>query len=115
MKPKPLFASCLALSLAACAGTMTHMATYGGAARSFAKEGCGQFCWSRHRPASNDEISGASTCEDAAAEAPLKACAASLSAGGKTFVDKKAAQDELETCMASNGWWRITVFITICE
>ena len=61
MKHRNLFAWCLALSLAACAGTMTHMTTYGGAARSFAKEGCGQFCWSRHRPASNDEISGAST------------------------------------------------------
>jgi len=91
------------------------MTTYGGAARSFAKEGCGQFCWSRHRPASNAEISGASTCEDAAADAPLKACAASLSAGGKPLVHKKVAQSELETCMASNGWWRITVFITICE
>lgn len=94
---------------------MAHMTTYKGAAKSFATDDCDQFCWSRHRPESYDEISGADACRDGDAAIALNECVAQLRNSGSLFVDKHPARSELERCMQTKGWWRATVKIVLCE
>jgi hypothetical protein len=115
MRLRPLTLFVLCSVLVACAGTMTHMTTYRGAARSFSTDYCGQLCWSQHQPKSRDEISGEETCQNAAAAPALGECAATLSAANNFFVDKGKARSEIKQCMLAKSWWLVTAFIVICE
>jgi hypothetical protein len=96
--------------LSCCAGNMKHMTTYQGAADSFAKDACGQFCWSQEKSKSGREF-----CSNSQASAPLQECVAQLRAAGPLLVDKQLAQTQLQTCMQEKQWWRITAFIIICD
>lgn len=115
MHLKSLALLVLCLVLVACAGTMTHMTTYRGAARSFSTDYCGQFCWSKHQPKSADEISGEDVCQNDAAVPALTECAGKLAASGSLFVDKAHARSEIEQCMQTEGWRLVTAFVIICE
>ena len=105
----------LCFVLAACAGTMTHMTTYRGAATSFSTDYCGQFCRSKHQPKSADEISGEEVCQNDPAAPALTECASNLAANGSFFVDKAQARSEIEQCMQNEGWRLVTAFVVICE
>jgi hypothetical protein len=93
-----------------CAGNMKRMTTYRGAAKSFATDVCGQFCWSQDESKSGEEF-----CRNEQAEAPLQECVAQLTSTGPMLVDKEQAQTQLEACMQTKSWSRITAFIIICD
>jgi len=96
--------------MSGCAGSMKRMTTYGGAAKNFATDVCGQFCWSQDKSKSGEEF-----CRNEQASASLQECVAELKSTGPTLVDKDRAQTQLKACMETKNWWRITAFIIICD